>query len=148
MTSRNNRRLVIATASACYLAHIASLRKAVHYVCAAHRDEQNRFSYTAAFKWRKAAELFGCETPAAEYCWRQWERIMRLPRRLAGPISESFGFASSGGSAFVRNPAASENEVTPRGECSISHAESMLSACMTGRTYGGGATLISATVPR
>jgi hypothetical protein len=37
--------------------------------------------------WRYAAELYSPNTQAAEYCWEQWERIMHLPRRLAGPVS-------------------------------------------------------------
>ena len=114
MTTRTNHRLAIAAVSARCLAHIAAMRKAVHYVCAAHCDEQNQFPYTAALEWRKAAELFGCE--AAEYCWRQWERIMRLPRRLAGPIGDSFGFASTGGTAFVRNPGLLPENRTNRNE--------------------------------
>ncbi len=63
--------------------------RALHYGCAATRDERNGFSYAAAMEWRKAAELFASDTPAAEYCWRQWERIMHLPWRLAGPIGVS-----------------------------------------------------------
>ncbi len=63
--------------------------KALHYGCAATRDERNGFPYAAAMEWRKAAELFGFDTSAAEYCWRQWERIMHLPRRLAGPVGGS-----------------------------------------------------------
>lgn len=109
MTSRNNHRLVIAKASACCLAHIAALRKAVHYVCAAHLDEHNDFPYAAALEWRKAAELFGSDTPVAEYCWRQWERIVQLPRRLAGPISDSSGFAPAGGGTFFLHPAGADN---------------------------------------
>ena len=109
MTSRNNHRLAMAAVSARCLAHIAALRKAVHYVCAAHRDEQNDFPYAAALEWRKAADLFGCDTPVAEYCWRQWERIVQLPRWLAGPISDSSGFAPTGGGAFVFDPAGTDN---------------------------------------
>lgn len=40
-------------------------------------------------EWRQAAELFGAKTLFAESSWRQWERIMRLPRRFAVPISDS-----------------------------------------------------------
>lgn len=47
------------------------------------------FPYTAAMECRRAAELFGAKTLFAEYCWRQWERIMRLPRRFAVPLSDS-----------------------------------------------------------
>jgi hypothetical protein len=36
-------------------------------------------------KWRNAAELFAPDTRAVEYCWHEWERIMHLPQRLAGP---------------------------------------------------------------
>jgi hypothetical protein len=89
MMSRNNHELAIVAVSARCLAHIAALGKAVQYVCAAHRDEQSDFPYAAALEWRKAAELFGFDTPVAEYCWRQWERIVQLPRWLAGPIGDS-----------------------------------------------------------
>ena len=51
----------------------------------AQREERNGFKYTAAMKWRNAAELFAPDTRAVEYCWHEWERIMQLPRRLAGP---------------------------------------------------------------
>jgi hypothetical protein len=40
-------------------------------------------------EWHKAAELFSPNTRAAEYSWRQWERIMHLPRRLAKPVGVS-----------------------------------------------------------
>ena len=52
----------------------------------AQREERNGFRYTAAMKWRSAAELFASDSRAVEYCWREWERIMQLPRRLAGPV--------------------------------------------------------------
>lgn len=68
--------------------------KALQYSCAAERDARNGFPYTAAMQWRKAAELFGPDTRAAEYFWRQWERVMHLPRRLAGPV----GISQSGAS--------------------------------------------------
>jgi len=63
----------------------ANLAKAFHCRRAAQREERNGFLYTAAMKWRKAAELFAPDTRAVECCWREWERIMQLPRRLAGP---------------------------------------------------------------
>jgi hypothetical protein len=59
---------------------------AVRYCLAAQRDEKNGFPLTAAMEWRKAAELLAPLTPMSDRCWREWERIMRLPRRLAGPI--------------------------------------------------------------
>ena len=62
---------------------------AVRYCLAAERDEKNGFPLAAAMEWRKAAKLFGSGTPLADRCWREWERIMRLPRRLAEPIGAS-----------------------------------------------------------
>jgi hypothetical protein len=49
-------------------------------------DEKNGYEFTAAMKWREAATLLAPFPYAAERCWQQWERIMCLPRRLAGPI--------------------------------------------------------------
>jgi hypothetical protein len=77
----------IAALGAWWWLHIAGPVRAFHYGRAAERDERNGFPYTAAMEWRNAAELFGPNTRAAEYCWRQWERIMHLSRQLAGPIS-------------------------------------------------------------
>lgn len=65
------------------------LAKALHYGRAAQRDERKGYSYTAAMEWRHAAELFTSGTFSAEYCWGQWERIMHLPRQLAGPVGGS-----------------------------------------------------------
>ena len=59
---------------------------AMRYCLAAQRDEMSGFPFTAAGEWRKAAELLGPITPMSDRCWLQWERIMRLPRHLAGPI--------------------------------------------------------------
>ena len=59
---------------------------AARYCLAAERDERNGFPLTAAMEWRKAAELLTPLAMASDRCWREWERIMRLPRRLAGPI--------------------------------------------------------------
>jgi hypothetical protein len=62
------------------------LAKALRCSRAAQKEERNGFKYTAAMKWRSAAELFAPYARAIEYCWREWERIMQLPRRLAGPV--------------------------------------------------------------
>jgi hypothetical protein len=62
-----------------------NLAKAFHCSCDAQREERNGFKYTAAMKWRSAAELFAPDTRVVEYCWREWARIMQLPRRMAGP---------------------------------------------------------------
>jgi hypothetical protein len=59
---------------------------AMRYCLAAERDEKNGFPLTAAMEWRKAAELLGPITPMSDRCWLEWERIMHLPRHLAGPI--------------------------------------------------------------
>jgi hypothetical protein len=59
---------------------------ALRYGWAAQRDEKKGFSLTAAMEWREAADLFAPITPLAERCWREWERIMHLPRCLAEPI--------------------------------------------------------------
>jgi hypothetical protein len=62
-----------------------NLARAFHCSRDAQREERNGFKYTAAMKWRRAAKLFAPDMRAVEYCWREWERIMHLPRRLAGP---------------------------------------------------------------
>jgi hypothetical protein len=59
---------------------------AVRYCLAAQRNEKHGFPRTAAMEWRRAAELLTLIPLAANRCWREWERITRLPRRLAGPI--------------------------------------------------------------
>jgi hypothetical protein len=94
MKDRNRRRdrLAVATA-AWWLRNIGLPAEGFHYSRSAQRDERNGFAYTAAMEWRHAAEIFVANTLAAEYCWRQWERIMRLPRRLAAPVSTSSTFA-------------------------------------------------------
>jgi hypothetical protein len=66
------------------LAGTASL--ALRYCLAAQRDEKNGFPFTAAMEWHKAAEL--SVPPFAELCWRQWERIVKLPRYMAEPIGD------------------------------------------------------------
>ncbi len=83
--SRSYKRTVV-TISTQLLSALAVTGKALHYTCAAHKDERKGFPLTAAMEWRQAAEHFAANTVAAEYCWRQWQRIMRMPRELAGPI--------------------------------------------------------------
>jgi hypothetical protein len=61
------------------------------YCRAATRDERNGYVITAALEWRTAAELMLPISSAADHCWRQWERIMHLPRRLAEPIGGDGG---------------------------------------------------------
>jgi hypothetical protein len=60
--------------------------EAESYCSAADRDQRCGFRYTAAMEWRKAAELLAQVPTLAERCWREWERLMQLPRRLAEPI--------------------------------------------------------------
>jgi hypothetical protein len=59
---------------------------ALRYLRAAQRDESDGLTFTAAMEWRKAAELSSCITLLSNRYWREWERIMHLPRRLAEPI--------------------------------------------------------------
>ena len=94
MKYSNSRKLRIATAGATWASSIGVLASAVYYMHAARRDEQRDFPLTAAMEWRKAAELFAPETVAADYFWRQWERVMHLPRRLAGAVGEAMVEAS------------------------------------------------------
>src|SRR6266496_2698725 len=67
----------------------AGLTHAIKYCRAAQKEEKNGFAYTAAVEWQKAAEFLSPFPSLADRCWQQWERIMRLPRRLAGPISDA-----------------------------------------------------------
>ena len=62
---------------------------ALHYCWAANRDENNGFPLTAAMEWRHAAELSSWITPLANWYWREWERLMQLSRRFAGPIGQT-----------------------------------------------------------
>jgi hypothetical protein len=68
---------------------------AMRYCLTAQQDEKNGFPFTAAMGWRKAAELFVPITSMSDRCWVEWERIMRLPRQLAGPIGASNAVQSS-----------------------------------------------------
>jgi hypothetical protein len=61
----------------------------IAYCCAARQDERDGYTITAALEWRWAAELMAPIPSAADRCWTQWERLMRLPRRMAGPIAAS-----------------------------------------------------------
>jgi len=88
MKSDHNHKLAVVAAGACLLSNLSVSSRAIHYMCAAKHDEDSGFPYTAAMEWRNAAELFSLQM-VGEYCWRQWERIMHLPRRLAEPINIS-----------------------------------------------------------
>jgi hypothetical protein len=50
---------------------------------AAKQDESRGFALTAAWEWRQAAELAMSIPQLANHCWREWERIMHLPRPVA-----------------------------------------------------------------
>ena len=89
MKSRKHERLALAKIGGWSMRKMAVLAKALHYSHAAQPDECNGFPSTAAMECRHAAQLFVSVSLAAEYCWWQWERIMHLPRQLAGPISGS-----------------------------------------------------------
>jgi hypothetical protein len=100
MKSLNTRNLAIASLCACCLRCIV-VPRAFQYVYAAHRDERNGYPYTAAMEWRDAAELLLPITLAAEHCWRQWERIMHLPRQMAMPFRASHIVAFPQNAAFT-----------------------------------------------
>jgi hypothetical protein len=68
---------------------VAGLKLGLKYRRAAVRDEKDGFPFTSAMEWRKAAELFSIIPQISDGCWHEWERITRLPRRLARPIGES-----------------------------------------------------------
>jgi hypothetical protein len=86
MKNRKHERLALAKIGGCWLRKMIALAKALRYGRAAQRDERNGFHYTAAIEWRHAAELFRSGSLAAEYCWRQWERIMHSPRPTSGTV--------------------------------------------------------------
>lgn len=89
MKKRRHKRLALPKIGGWGMRAVVVLAKALHYGHAAQRDERNGFPYTAAMEWRHAAELFESGSLAADYCWRQWESIMHLPRQLARPVSGS-----------------------------------------------------------
>jgi hypothetical protein len=75
-----------------FIPAIASPVLALAYCYAAQRDEGNGYEFTAAMEWRKAAELLSRIPAAADRCWRHWEQLMQLPRRLARPIGDHLCF--------------------------------------------------------
>ena len=89
MKTRKHEKLIFAKRGGWWMRVAFVLAKAFHYGRAARHDEQNGYPYAAAMEWRQAAELFVSSSIAADYCWWQWERIMRLPRRFAVPVSNS-----------------------------------------------------------
>ena len=74
----------------------------------ARRDERNGFPFSAAMEWREAAGLCASISFLADFCWREWERIMGLPRQMAGcPIvlrKLAFGFSASSPARVNVNP--------------------------------------------
>ena len=100
MKSSATRNWSIAKRCASWIRSIVAA-KAFHYVWAAYRDELNGFPYTAAIEWREAAELLLPISLAAEYCWRQWERILHLPRQMAMPFQASGIVALPGNPGFT-----------------------------------------------
>ena len=55
----------------------------------ARKDEKDGFHFTAAMEWRMAAESCAPNRILAGWCWREWERIMQLPRRMAAPARDA-----------------------------------------------------------
>jgi hypothetical protein len=81
---------------------------ALGYCLAAQRDEKNGFPFTAAMEWHKAADLFVPIGPLADLCWRKWERIVWLPRQMAGPIGDQLQSEQRISPHSVPNPAGNE----------------------------------------
>ena len=67
----------------------ADSMRGVGYWRAAEKDEQDGLPFTAAVEWQRAAECLHWIAPIADRCWREWERIMHLPRNLSNPFGES-----------------------------------------------------------
>jgi hypothetical protein len=106
--------VAIATVRGYWIARIVATARAFHYWQAAQRDERAGFFYTAALEWRHVADLFP-NTHAAEYSWQQWERIMHLPRRFAGPVySAPAGAFPEQASAITALPQPCSNETQLR----------------------------------
>jgi hypothetical protein len=59
------------------------------YCRAAEDDERNGSPFTAASEWHRAAHCFASESVTADRCWREWERIMRIPRALANFVIDT-----------------------------------------------------------
>jgi hypothetical protein len=75
-----------ATAAVELLVKLSRFAAATEYHKRARKTEAEGLTYTAAMQLRKAAGLFDHEEWLAESCWREWERIMQLPRQLSPPI--------------------------------------------------------------
>ena len=91
------------------LALVSGREIAVAWCRAAIRDEKSGYICSAAMEWRRAADRFGSTSTMAERCWRQWERLMHLPRRLAEPIgdvSAAFGIRMGSATLDLERPAA------------------------------------------
>ena len=91
-----------------HISKLAGPILALRYSRAAQRDENNGFTFTAAMEWREAAEWSSCITLLANRYWREWERVMHLPRRLAEPI----GVAPVAPIAVLRQSSPSPVELT------------------------------------
>jgi hypothetical protein len=104
---------------------IATLVSAMRYCEAAKRDEWNGFVLTAAWEWRQAAELSASILFLADHCWREWERIMHLPRQLSGPIDDFYSSAS------VQDPAGHTARLNLTGEfCPIRNSNLFTGAAL------------------
>jgi hypothetical protein len=93
-----------------WVSRVAGPVLAFRYSRAAQRDENNGFPLTAAMEWRIAAELSSSIALLANHYWREWERIVHLPRRLAAPIGVAHGYAY----AALQPGSVSRAELAPR----------------------------------
>ena len=88
MKTRMNRISAVVSICVASLVKDAAALRAFQYCRAARRDEENGYPLTAAMEWHKAAELFApVVTSLADRCWQEWERIVKMPRSLAGAIA-------------------------------------------------------------
>ncbi len=85
----NRQTPVVATIGAWWLSNIILHAKAFHYGCAAYREEQNGFPIHGGDGVAQGGRTVITEHASGRVLRRQWERIMRLPRRLARPVGVS-----------------------------------------------------------
>lgn len=94
--SKLGHRILAATVWRRLFTVVSSPANAIAYCRAAQRDEENGYPFTAATEWGKAAQTLVPIPVAAELCWQQWERIMRLPRNLYGVCLADRGHPCAG----------------------------------------------------
>jgi len=89
----------------------------------ARKDEKDGFLFTAAMEWRMAAELCAPKRILEDWCWREWERIMHLPRQMAAPAGKAL---------FVVPEAGRHASAIHRSQPVVANSGPLLTACKTG----------------